>query len=272
MLYGIPIYFQIASNASISESGTRIVPVVVGNAVGTLLAGQVISKFSRYKYLTILGLCCSMLCFTIMCFRWRGSASWVDSSCVFLAGFGMGTSQSTTFVHLAASLEQSEMAIAGTSWFLAQSLGSLIGASFDIALTNAVIGSMLHGGLKGFDQQFSVRNTARLWRWNCSMLNVRQIIKRVTSNLGSISKLPANVQAIVKNAYISSLIASDGKYYFLSRARKCCVLNTYYEYRLILMPCGVRTHCRAEYERTSVIMLRAKSRSIHYKHLAKTWP
>lgn len=73
----------------------------------------------------------------------------------------MGTSQSTTFVHLAASLERTEMAIAGTTWFLAQSMGSLIGASFDIALTNAVLGSRLRNGLRGIDNQASVSHIAQ---------------------------------------------------------------------------------------------------------------
>jgi hypothetical protein len=59
----------------------------------------------------------------------------------------MGTTQSTTFVHLAASLDRSEVAIAGTTWFLAQSFGSLIGASCATALMNSVLGSTLDHAL-----------------------------------------------------------------------------------------------------------------------------
>ncbi|OQV04216.1 hypothetical protein CLAIMM_09132 [Cladophialophora immunda] len=125
LLYGIPIYFQVAAGESVSRAGSRIVPVVIGNATGTLLGGHLISKTKRYKYLTVCGICCSLTCFTLMCLRWHGATNWAESCYVYLAGFGMGTTQSTTFVHLAASLEHAEIAIAGTTWFLAQSFGSL---------------------------------------------------------------------------------------------------------------------------------------------------
>lgn len=139
-----------------SRAGSRIVPVVIGNATGTILGGNVISKTKKYKWLTVFGICCSITCFTFMCVRWHGQTNWPEACAVYLAGFGMGTSQSTTFVHLAASLDHSDIAIAGTTWFLAQSSGSLIGASFDISLMNAVLRSDLDRGLNGIENKTQV--------------------------------------------------------------------------------------------------------------------
>jgi len=92
-----------------------------------------------------------------MSIRWHGSTNLVESFYVFLAGYGMGTSQATTFVHLAASLDRSEISIAGTTWFLAQSFGSLVGASSATSVINRALLSNLSSGLDGFSDKASVR-------------------------------------------------------------------------------------------------------------------
>lgn len=140
-----------------SKAGSRIVPVVIGNATGTILGGTLITRTKRYIYLTVFGICCSITCFTLMCLRWHGNTAWTESLYVYLAGFGMGSTQSTTFVHIAASLDHSEIAIAGTTWFLAQSFGSLIGASFATSLMHKVLQLTLRDKLDGFPNKAVVR-------------------------------------------------------------------------------------------------------------------
>lgn len=130
--------------------------MVVGNATGAILGGHLISKTKRYKILTVFGLCCSLTCFSLLSLRWHGATNWAESLYPYLAGMGMGISQSTTFVHLAASLDHSEIAIAGTTWFLSQSFGSLVGASFATALMNRVLVSTLKKNLAGFENKVAV--------------------------------------------------------------------------------------------------------------------
>lgn len=141
---------------SISSASTRIVPVVVGNALGTILSGKVISKTRRYKALTALGNIAGFLGFSLILLRWHGKIAFYDALYVALPGMGMGVIQSATFIHLAASLEQSEVAVAGTSWFLAQNVGALIGASLSIPLINNALLDSLESGLTGFHNQSEV--------------------------------------------------------------------------------------------------------------------
>ena len=44
-MFSIPLYFQITANASVTAAGARLVPAVVGNAVGGLLAGYAIQVY-----------------------------------------------------------------------------------------------------------------------------------------------------------------------------------------------------------------------------------
>lgn len=83
--------------------------------------------------------------------RWQGDIQWFDGLYVALPGVGMGILQSTTFIHLAASLTHSEIAISGASWFLAQNIGVLVGASFSTATINYVLGVKLGRALGSID-------------------------------------------------------------------------------------------------------------------------
>ncbi|KAI0177071.1 major facilitator superfamily domain-containing protein [Pestalotiopsis sp. NC0098] len=190
LLYAIPIYFQVAGRESISTSGTRIVPVVIGNAFGTILSGHLITRYKRYKVMTAMGNVVGFVGFLIIFLRWRGSTVWYESIFVALPGMGMGIMQSTTFVHLAASLEQSDIAIAGSSWFLAQNVGILIGSSLSTATINRRTSSLLDSYLDGIEHK-------------------AEIIKRVISNTEYIQKLPEAIWRLVANAYIQALLASN---------------------------------------------------------------
>lgn len=70
---------------------------------------------------------------------------------------GMGIIQSTTFVHLAASLEHSDIAIAGSAWFLAQNIGVLVGASLSTSIINRRTSFLLRRNLEGIDDKKEVR-------------------------------------------------------------------------------------------------------------------
>jgi hypothetical protein len=68
----------------------------------------------------------------------------------------MGIIQSTTFIHLVASVDNSEVSIAGTTWFLAQSIGILVGASFSTTLINSVLQFRMETLLDGLENKQEV--------------------------------------------------------------------------------------------------------------------
>lgn len=94
--------------------------------------------------------------FSLILARWQGDVQWFDTLYVALPGTGMGILQSTTFIHLAASLGHSEIAIAGASWFLAQNIGVLVGASFSTSIINYVLEFKLRQALEGLEDKDEV--------------------------------------------------------------------------------------------------------------------
>ncbi|KAJ3460620.1 hypothetical protein MRS44_011487 [Fusarium solani] len=193
LLYTIPIYFQVIGRESIASSSSRIVPVVVGNAFGTITSQRLITKTQRYKGLTAFGNLVGLVGFSLIFLRWRGSTRWFDALLVALPGTGMGVIQSTTFVHLAASLDRSEIAIAGASWFLAQNIGVLMGASISTATINYALRHGLERLLRGVEGR-------------------NEIIQNVTSNVEYTQNLPDHLWVLVSKAYIRAIACSNTPY------------------------------------------------------------
>ena len=56
----------------------------------------------------------------------------------------------TTFVALAAGVDDTQMAIAGTGWYLSANLGAVVGASLASKILQASLRTGLNAGLKDF--------------------------------------------------------------------------------------------------------------------------
>ncbi|KPI41291.1 Vacuolar membrane amino acid uptake transporter fnx2 [Cyphellophora attinorum] len=189
--YATPIYFQIAAASTVSQAGLRLVPAVVGNATGGILSGWLISKTGRYKLLTLLASIAASIGYLLMLIRWRGVTNWGESMYIFLGGFGSGIIQSTTFIHLAASLPQSDIAIAGTTLYLAQNLFLLVGIQSATTILHARVRNLLESSLQDGPKK-------------------EYIIDHSISSISYILRLPERVKSIVVGAYISGLNATYG--------------------------------------------------------------
>jgi MFS family permease len=189
LFYSVPIYFQVASGSTVSDAGLRMVPAVVGNASAGLLAGYVIQRTGRYKVLTIVGAIAGCIGYVLVLIRWRGATNWWETMYTYLGGFASGMSQSTTFVHIAASLAEDQIAIAGSMLFLAQSLFLLIGLQVSTVILKERLRSILSTALKGVKDK-------------------ERIISDAASSVESIRHLKPHIRDIVTGAYVDGLRAS----------------------------------------------------------------
>lgn len=230
MFYLVPIYFQLAG-FSVSAAGLRLVPAVIGNAVGGLISGHIIQVTGRYKGLTIFASAAASVGYLLILLRWHGTTHWTELIYFLLGGFGSGVIQSTSFVHLAASLDQSEIAIAGTCLYLTQNIFMLVGIQGATAVLQPHLKASLERDLSG------VENKAKAGLCECgtlstlySMLTVGQIIKQVTSNIELIWHFPDYIKKTVLRDYFDSLTAAYGKIVhsllnFLSLIRNRCLVG-----------------------------------------------
>lgn len=91
-----------------------------------------------------------------MLVRWHDRSSLFNSSHHVLVGLGIGSTQSTTFVHLALALEAKDIAVAETTWFLCQSANMLVAANIFNMIHNLALTGILKCSLEGVRNKIEV--------------------------------------------------------------------------------------------------------------------
>ena len=163
-MYTVPLYFQIAMGVSDLDAGARLVPAVVGNALGGLLCGFIIkrlvyyvlwgykllkaSRTGRYWPLTLGGLLFACLGYILIIVRWRGNTNWAESLYILPGGFGMGTAMSTTFVAITAGVDQADFAVAGTGLYQSFGLGAASAPIVMMTVLQSTLRPMLSQALR----------------------------------------------------------------------------------------------------------------------------
>lgn len=138
MIFSVPLYYRITTDASNTQAGAYLFPSVLGNAVGGIIAGHVIRRMAKYKTLIILATISSCISYFILIVRWHGNISVWESLETFPGGFGMGVVGSGTFIALTASVEHKDIAMATGGMYLGSALGMMTGiaVSTSVQLTS----------------------------------------------------------------------------------------------------------------------------------------
>jgi len=185
MLFSIPLYFQVTENASTTASGVHLVPAVVGNTVGGLLAGGFIGKTGRYKALLILAGLIASISYVLLYFFWNGHTSSWESLYIFPGGIGTGIASASAFIAMTALLAPEEMAMATAGYMLLVSFAMTAG----VTTSNSVLGME-------FQRQL---------RRNLRGSGSEKVIRRAMANAGYISQLKGQLREIVLDCYLSGL-------------------------------------------------------------------
>lgn len=147
LMFSVPLYFQVVSNASDTVAGSRLVPAFVGNTFGSLGAGFFIKKTGRYKRLTILSSLIGSGTYLMIILRWHGPISIWETLEIFPGGFAAGVALASTFIVLTANMPHETAAVATGGLYLASNLGVVLGLSISSGLQRGVLKYLLKGRL-----------------------------------------------------------------------------------------------------------------------------
>jgi MFS family permease len=151
MMFSVPLYFRVTQNISNAESGSHLLPAVLSNTVGSLLAGFVIQRTGRYKLLSILASTCASISYALLILRWTGNTSWLESLEIMPSGFGMGLAYSATFIALQSSVKKEEIAISTGGLYTASAIGMVLGIAASSTVQLGSLRATLESSLRGID-------------------------------------------------------------------------------------------------------------------------
>lgn len=143
MLYILPIQFQSIDNESASRSGVRLIPLVLGISVATMVSNALISAFRRHLPLLVFGAIAGTVGAT-MIFTLDADAStatWIGYE--ILAAVGIGLSLQVPMIANQAAVTPGDISAATAITLFIENLGTtLFVAAGEAAFTNKLVSSL----------------------------------------------------------------------------------------------------------------------------------
>ncbi|CAI0647165.1 unnamed protein product [Colletotrichum noveboracense] len=195
LMFSVPLYFQVTKRVSNTVAGLHLFPAVAGNAIGGIMAGYLIKKTGRYKYLLVLATLASSLSYVLLLLRWHGDTNVWESLYILPGGLGAGLVQSAGFIAAQAGVNPKHKAAITSGIFLTVQIGMIIGLSSVSAVMMETMRWRLEELLKGMGLDALVRKT---------------IIQKATSNVDFIDRTDSHIAQAVVQAYVEGLGWSHG--------------------------------------------------------------
>ncbi|TAQ83729.1 hypothetical protein B7494_g7949 [Chlorociboria aeruginascens] len=178
-------YFANTQGASDAEAGGQTVPSSIGNAIGNLIAGQIIKKFRSYKRLSIVSLFLCIATSILILFQWSHPINTWEALTTLPFGLFAGIVLSTQFIGLYICAPKQDMATAISMYYMSQQIGIAIGISLSSSLLK---------------QQFQ----AMLQKTLVDVPGYKAIIKSILTDSSLVALLPEEVKSLVWRSYLNS--------------------------------------------------------------------
>jgi EmrB/QacA subfamily drug resistance transporter len=140
-LLTLPLYLQVVTGLSATESGFATLPMVLGLMVASIASGQIISRTGKYRIFPITG-----TAFTSIGFLWMTTLTldkplWYLMIGMFMIGLGLGQLMQTLTMASQNSVEPKDMGVATSASTFFRQIGGTLGT--------AVLLSVLFSSLPG---------------------------------------------------------------------------------------------------------------------------
>jgi EmrB/QacA subfamily drug resistance transporter len=136
----LPLYLQLVTGASATQSGLLVLPLLVASAVSTIASGWIMAATGRYKIFPLVGLV--LMSAGLLLFSTLGLNSSRASAAIYMVVFGLGFGMVTQILTVAIqnAVEPREIGTATAAANLFRALGGSVGV--------AVYGAIFAGGLR----------------------------------------------------------------------------------------------------------------------------
>lgn len=149
MMFSVPLYFQVTQRASTTAAGGHLVPAVIGNTLGGLLAGGFIRRTGHYKVLLVLAGLVASVSYILLYLRWDGETGFWESLYIIPGGMGTGIASAAAFVAMTALLPPEEIAMATAGYMLLISFAMTAGVTVSNTVLSAQFLHQLRRNLHG---------------------------------------------------------------------------------------------------------------------------
>ncbi|HCT80211.1 MAG TPA: MFS transporter [Micromonosporaceae bacterium] len=135
----LPSFMQYVEGVSATESGLRMMPMVFGLIITSMLSGTIVGRTGKYKIFPILGGAVSALGMFLLSLMDAGTSLLVSSVYLFVLGLGLGLSMQVLTIVVQNTVPYHDLGVATSGVTFLRTLGS----SFGVALFGTVYSNSL---------------------------------------------------------------------------------------------------------------------------------
>lgn len=140
----LPVFLQIVKGLSPTESGLRMVPLMAGTLLTSIIAGQLVSRTGKYKLFPIIGTTIVTISLFLIS-RMTGETGAVGASLYMaLLGIGLGFVMQVLIIAVQNAVDYRDLGVATSNAILFR----FIGGSLGTALLGAVLATQLHANVE----------------------------------------------------------------------------------------------------------------------------
>jgi EmrB/QacA subfamily drug resistance transporter len=139
----LPLYLQVVRRNGATESGLRLLPMMVGLLITSVASGQAVSRTGRYKVFPIAGTALAAVALFMLSRLQIGTSMWLVSLDMLLLGAGLGLVMQILVLAVQNSADYRDLGAATSSATFFRS----IGASFGVAIFGSIFASTLNRNL-----------------------------------------------------------------------------------------------------------------------------
>lgn len=185
LIYYVPIYFRVRGLSN-TDAGAALIPYSIFVAAGSLVAGVIVSKSGKYKYLNITYLVVMVAATITMSTSTLTTSPWLPLVCMGVVGAAIGALQTVALLALISAVEHPDQAVVTSLSYAFRSTGTVMG----VALASAVFQKILRSSLWA---RFGDRN------------NSAAVIGKLLDSLDEIDRLPAPDRSLARDSYMHAL-------------------------------------------------------------------
>ncbi|MFB0835411.1 MFS transporter [Arthrobacter halodurans] len=178
-------YFQLSAGATPTEAGLFTLPMILGNLVGSVLSGQLISRFGRWKVFLVVGSLLNIGGLGLLGTMDQATPYWILALGMLLNGLGMGMMLQNLVLAVQNTVKVTQIGTASSSVAFFRSIGGAAGVAVLGSVLSDRVGALTLDGLAAA-HLVSPDGAGSPVGGSSSM---------------DFSALPANMQSIVQGAY-----------------------------------------------------------------------
>ena len=133
----LPLYLQIVKGMSATKSGLQLTPLMLGLLVTSVLSGQLISRWGKYRVFPIVGTAVVAVGMALLSRLGIGTSLWMAALDMVVLGLGLGMVMQVLVLAVQNSVDYKYLGVATSGSTMFRSIGGSIGVSlFGAIFTN----------------------------------------------------------------------------------------------------------------------------------------